>query len=62
MNFGERATLLAGFAARLLGWRPHEFWAATPAEMAAALHDEAAEPVVGNELKQLMKRFPDMGG
>lgn len=28
---------LFGIAARLLGWRPAEFWAATPAELAAAL-------------------------
>ncbi len=31
------ATLLAGLAGALLGWRPPEFWAATPAELATAL-------------------------
>ena len=59
MKFGERSAALAGLAARLLGWRPEEFWAATPAELAAALHDETAEAVAGDELAQLMARFPD---
>lgn len=35
--FGERALALCAAAARALDWRPHEFWAATPAELAAAL-------------------------
>ena len=36
-RFGPGALGLYGLAARLLGWRPPEFWAATPAELAAAL-------------------------
>ena len=36
-SFGPAALRLAGLAARLLGWRPAEFWAATSAELAAAL-------------------------
>lgn len=60
MRFGERAVRLAGVAARVLGWRPDEFWAATPMEMAAALQDgEAVEPVESGELRALMARFPD---
>jgi uncharacterized phage protein (TIGR02216 family) len=61
MRFGDRAASLSGLAARLLGWRPGEFWAATPAELASALGlDEAAiEPVAGDELARLMARFPD---
>ena len=31
------ALTLCAMAARVLGWRPHEFWAATPAELAAGL-------------------------
>ncbi|WP_324697272.1 phage tail assembly chaperone [Novosphingobium aerophilum] len=31
------ALRLCGLAARQLGWRPRDFWAATPAELAAAL-------------------------
>jgi hypothetical protein len=57
--FGEQASKLAGLAARLLGWRPGEFWAATPAELAAALHDDMVEPVAGDELERLRELFPD---
>lgn len=58
-NFGEQATALSGLAARLLGWRPEEFWAATPAELGAALQFEAAEPIAGDELRRLREQFPD---
>ncbi len=36
-TFGAGAVQLAGLAGRLLGWRPDEFWRATPAELAAIL-------------------------
>lgn len=36
-RFGPVALALCGLAARTLGWRPGEFWAATPAELAVAL-------------------------
>lgn len=62
MSFGERAVMLAGLAAQRLGWRPSEFWGATPAEMTAALGwSEAVEPVAGDELAALLLRFPDEG-
>lgn len=35
--FGPAALRLYGLAARLLGWKPPEFWGATPAELADAL-------------------------
>lgn len=57
--FGEQAMKLSGLAARLLAWRPEEFWRATPAELAAVLHDEMIEPVAGDELRRLRERFPD---
>ena len=41
-SFGLIALSLCGLAARLLGWRPPEFWAATPAELAAALSPPGA--------------------
>ena len=59
MRLGQRAVVLAGLAARQLGWRPDEFWRATPAEMAAALSEEMVEPVAGEELERLMAKFPD---
>jgi len=36
-HFGPGAARLSGLAAQLLGWRPGEFWSATPAELAAVL-------------------------
>ncbi|MCT2399200.1 phage tail assembly chaperone [Novosphingobium mangrovi (ex Huang et al. 2023)] len=36
-RFAPAALTLCALAARSLHWRPHEFWAATPAELAAAL-------------------------
>ena len=36
-SFGAAALAFYGIAARLLGWKPNEFWAATPAELIVAL-------------------------
>lgn len=42
--FSYATTRLAALAAQVLGWRPDEFWAATPAELALSLGlPEAAE-------------------
>jgi hypothetical protein len=52
-SFGEAAGRWCGLAARLLGWRPSEFWSATPAELAMALSapdDLAAPPPPSREL------------
>ena len=61
MLFGERACCLSGLAAQMLGWRPHEFWGATPTEFAWAVRDgdETVEPVSSDDLTELMVRFPD---
>lgn len=37
MSFAESAIRLAALAAQALGWRPGEFWGATPAELALSL-------------------------
>lgn len=63
-RFGEAAQRLSGAAARLLGWRPAEFWAATPAELAAALAPpDAATPIVSplgrDDLTRLMEQDHD---
>ena len=59
--FSEAAARLAGLAGALLGWRPDEFWRATPAELAAVL--EAMMPVEAgasaDDLARLMEMFPD---
>lgn len=58
-RFGPRAVMLAGLAARLLGWRPAEFWAATPAELAAALAPPTADaPLARTDLARLMELDP----
>ena len=36
-RFGDAALALCALAARTLGWRPEEFWSATPVELATAL-------------------------
>jgi len=53
---------MAGMAAVLFGWRPEEFWRATPAELAAvlaALAGESAAPLTRDELTRLKERCPD---
>ncbi|RYJ01519.1 MAG: phage tail assembly chaperone [Acetobacteraceae bacterium] len=62
MTFSECAARLAGAAGLAFGWRPEEFWRATPAELGAlvtALGGEAAEPVDGALLARLKEQFPD---
>lgn len=62
LEFSEAAARLAGLAGALLGWRPEEFWRATPAELAtvlAALSGDGAAPLSRDELARLKERFPD---
>jgi uncharacterized phage protein (TIGR02216 family) len=62
--FSEAAARLAGMAGALLGWRPDEFWRATPAELAGVLAARTggdAVPVTRDELAKLKERFPDGG-
>jgi uncharacterized phage protein (TIGR02216 family) len=62
VRFAEAAGRLAGVAGALLGWRPDEFWRATPAELAAvleALLPEAEESVGRSDLERLQALFPD---
>ena len=61
-TFADAARRAAHGAAMALGWRPHEFWAATPAELVTALGLDdapAAAPVDGGMLAALMEQFPD---
>lgn len=43
-SFGPHAVSHFALAARLLGWRPNDFWAATPGELASALAPVASAP------------------
>ena len=61
-RFSENAARLAGLAGTLLGWRPDEFWRATPAELGAvlgAMIGPGDAPVERSDLERLMQRFPD---
>lgn len=57
-TFGIGASRLAGLAGKLLGWRPAEFWQATPAELAAifAPTSSGAGPMSRTDLNRLMER------
>lgn len=61
--FGEAAGRWCALAARLLGWRPAEFWNATPAELVMALaapDDAATLPPPSRELiESMMERDAD---
>ena len=59
-RFGASATRLCTGAAMLLGWRPAEFWDATPAELALALNAQAVAdgPDIAT-IEALRQRFPD---
>ncbi len=61
-RFSESAGRLAGLAGALLGWRPEEFWKATPAELGAvlgAMAGDSGESAGRADLERLMQRFPD---
>lgn len=64
MSFFKAAARLAGVAGWLLGWRPDEFWRATPAELEAVLRAAKGEeaPELGvdrRELERLRGAMPD---
>lgn len=62
VRFAEAAARLAGVTAVLLGWRPEEFWRATPEELAgvlAALAGDEAAPLDGAVVERLRGMFPD---
>jgi len=58
-GFGLRAAALCGVVCRLLGWKPGEFWDATPAEVAAMFADDGAAPPDADVIAALRRQFPD---
>jgi uncharacterized phage protein (TIGR02216 family) len=61
-DFAGGAARLAGMAGALLGWRPDEFWRATPAELAAVIEAMMGEGSAGasrSDLERMMELFPD---
>ncbi|TXC68190.1 phage tail assembly chaperone [Sphingorhabdus soli] len=63
VEFAATAARLAGAAGWLLHWCPDNFWAATPAELAAVLRAAAGEDgeaaVTRADLTAMQERFPD---
>ncbi|MFN3620889.1 phage tail assembly chaperone [Sphingorhabdus sp.] len=62
MTFGEAAGKLAAQAVLILGWRPDDFWNATPAELLGilqAITSDGETPPDQEAIYKLMKRFPD---
>jgi uncharacterized phage protein (TIGR02216 family) len=64
--FTRNAAKLSGLVSLVLGWRPDEFWAATPRELESIFQALAErqgsahnKPLRRAELEQLMKEFPD---
>ena len=57
-SFGQSALKLCACAARLLGWRPAEFWNATPAELATVLASTGHAPAAlsRHELDTMMEQ------
>jgi len=61
--FADAARTLAGVSALALGWRPDEFWRATPDELVAALGGFApasTAPLDASALTALCDMFPDL--
>jgi hypothetical protein len=61
--FGASAARCCGLAARMLGWRPAEFWTATPAELAMAISapndPSAPRPPSRETIASMMERDAD---
>jgi uncharacterized phage protein (TIGR02216 family) len=59
-SFGACAAELCGAMNLLFGWRPHEFWSATPAGVALSLQRAREATAPDREtLDALLRRFPD---
>lgn len=59
-SFGEAAARAWQAAALGLGWRPADFWEATPAELAGALAvPSECDPPSKGMIDALIERFPD---
>jgi uncharacterized phage protein (TIGR02216 family) len=61
-GFAASAAKLAGLAGAVLGWRPDEFWRATPAELAGifeAIRGDAERPAGADVLARLKELYPD---
>ena len=61
-TFADAAVRLAGLAGAVFGWRPDEFWRATPDELAALVRACAAPAVPPPDaglIARMQEVFPD---
>ncbi len=63
-GLGPGALRLAGLAGRLVGWRPDDFWVATPAELVSILAPDVqpGQPLARHDLNRMMERDNDRSG
>ena len=63
-RFGDAALRWAGLAAQALGWRPAEFWAATPTELVTSLTSaeelSTPSPPSREAIARMMERDSDV--
>ena len=61
--FADLAVRAAGVASAALGWRPAEFWGATPGELVMCLgglpQNQAERGLAADDLAALKELFPD---
>ncbi|MFU7527317.1 phage tail assembly chaperone [Qipengyuania sp. ASV99] len=57
VTFGEAVRFWRSLAARLLGWRPGEFWQATPAELLGSICDPEAEDKTAGPSRELIDQM-----
>lgn len=62
VTFGSAATRWCGLSARLLGWRPGEFWSATPAELAMALAEPSDPACPSPPSREMIARMMERDG
>jgi hypothetical protein len=61
-NFTANAIQMCGQTALLLGWRPDDFWNATPSELQhilAAMIPQNPPPLDAAIINKLREQFPD---
>lgn len=62
MTFTDAAKRLGAQCALHLGWRPDDFWNATPTELStilSAVHENDEAPAVAADTQRLLVLFPD---
>jgi len=56
-TFADAAARWCGLSARLLGWRPTEFWNVTPAELVMALAQPASPATPSPPSREMIARM-----